>query len=93
MHREFALSPRRWQFVSHWAAAIDGLQVFVGSVDELFPLGTSQLSVVTREYPATRHCPGDRDQRDWCYAAPQRELKSFSSFWKDARVSSPWFNP
>ena len=91
MHREFALSPLRWRFINHWARAIDGLEVFVGSIDELFPQGTAHLSLFTREYPATRHWPGERDARDWCYAAPERALTSFSRFWKDARKTSSWF--
>ena len=91
MHREFALSPKRWRFITHWASAIDDLQIFVGSVDELFPQGASHLSVVTREYPATQHWPGVRDPREWCYALPQRPLKSFSSWWKAVRAESPWF--
>ena len=91
-HREFALSPLRWQFIKHWADAIDGLGIFVGSRDQLFPKGVDHIKLLTREYPATAHWPGERDARDWCYENPTGPIKSFSNFWKHTRKSSSIFN-
>jgi len=85
MHQEFALSPKRWQFISHWAKQVPGLEIFVGSEAELFPEGTKNLNVITREYPATKHWPGTVDERDWCYPNTQGYFKNFFSFWKLAQ--------
>ena len=92
MHREFALSPLRWKFIKHWADAIDGLGIFVGSRDQLFPSGEDHMKLFTREYPATAHWPGERDARDWCYDNPTGPIKSFSNFWKRTCRSSNIFN-
>lgn len=91
MHNEFALSPLRWKFVKHWADAIDGLSIFVGNKETLFPSGTDHLTVYTREYPATTHWPGRRDERDWCYELPDGTLKSFSNYWRKVRKTSGLF--
>lgn len=91
MHQEFALSPLRWTFIKHWANAIDGLGIFVGDQSALFPNGVEHLQLVTREYPATTHWPGKRDEREWCYEAPTGPIRSFSNYWKRARQSSNMF--
>ena len=92
MHSEFALSPLRWQFIKHWANEINGLGIFVGTEQELFPGGTEDIKVYTREYPATAHWPGQRDARDWCYECPTGAITSFSNYWKKVRKSSGVFN-
>jgi len=91
MHREQPLSPLRWQFIKHWADKIDGLKIFVGDRATLFPSGTDHLGIYTREYPATGHWPGQRDERDWCYERPAGTIGSFSSYWKKARKTSEFF--
>ncbi len=91
MHVEFAMSPLRWQFVKHWADAIDGLRIFVGDQKSLFPEGTEHLALYTREYPATAHWPGQRDEREWCFERPTGEIKSFSGYWKQVGKSSSYF--
>ena len=92
MHREFALSPLRWAFIKHWADAIDGLGIFVGSQGDLFPAGVDHLTLYTREYPATMHWPGQRDERDWCFDCPAGPLKSFSNYWKKVQKTSRFFD-
>lgn len=89
MHKTMALSPLRWRFVTHWAAQIKGLEIFVGSVAQLFPAGTDGLEIITREYPATAHWPGKRDPRDWLYPNTQGYFKNFFSFWKLAQKELP----
>jgi len=91
MHEPMPLGPLRWEFISHWAASIPGLEVFVGSRDELFPNGFDAQNTTTREYPATAHWPGQRDERRWCYPLPQGSIRSFSSYWKKARPLSEFF--
>ena len=85
MHQEFPLSPKRWQFISHWAGQIPGLSIFVGSQSELFPDGTAEIELITREYPATKHWPGTRDERLWCYPNATGYFKNFFSYWKQAQ--------
>lgn len=91
MHREFALSPLRWKFIKHWADAIDGLDIFVGSQEQLFPAGVDHMKIHTREYPATAHWPGERDERNWCFEHPPGPLKSFTNYWKKTRQLSDIF--
>jgi len=91
LHREFALSPLRWRFIVHWANCIDGLKIFVGNQDALFPKGVDHLEVYKREYPATKHWPGQQEEREWCYATPAEPLKSFSNYWKQVRKLSNYF--
>ena len=94
-HTEFALSPQRWQFIEHWAKQVTGLEIFVGEISELFPNGTNNIQIISREYPATRHWPtgscGYIDDRRWCYPAPDKAIKSFSSYWKPVRKASEIF--
>jgi len=45
MHHEFALSPLRWKFIEHWANTIEGLGIFVGNQDDLFPSGVRHLKL------------------------------------------------
>lgn len=85
MHHEMALSPKRWQFITHWAQQIPGLEIFVGSAAELFPDGTDTLNITTREYPETHAWPGTREARDWLYPETTGYFKNFFSFWKLAQ--------
>lgn len=94
LHKEFALSPLRWKFVQHWADQIEGLEVFVGEQQQLFPQGCEKVNVISREYPATAHWPTSKDgfdQRRWCYPAPTGSIKSFSNYWRPIRKSSELF--
>lgn len=91
-HLEFPLSPLRWQFIVHWANQIEGLGLFVGEQEELFPQGIGNHTIIKREHPATDHWPAtDTDPRRWCYSQPNGPIKSFSNFWKPIRKSSKFF--
>lgn len=85
MHEEMALSPKRWAFVVHWANKVEGLKIFVGTKAELFPDGTGQIKIITREYPETADWPGSRDEREWLYPQTTGYFKNFFSFWKEAQ--------
>ena len=50
------------------------------------PDGTNQLTIITREYTATSHWPGQRDQRNWCYPETTGYFKNFFSYWKKAQT-------
>ena len=89
MHEEMAMSPKRWEFIVHWASQIEGLKIFVGTKHELFPDGTNQLNIVTREYPETADWPGSRDEREWLYPETKGYFKNFFSFWKLAQKELP----
>lgn len=91
MHVEFALSSLRWKFVEHWARQIEGLEIFVGEREALFPDGVDGLHIITREYPATSHWPGIREPRRWCYGEPNKPVRSFSGYWKIVRNESEYF--
>ncbi|NCP67210.1 deoxyribodipyrimidine photolyase [bacterium] len=84
MHKDFALSPKRWKFITHWASQIEGLKIFVGTKDHLFKINASELKIFTREYPATQSWPGKRDSRYWLYPETSGYYKNFFSYWKDA---------
>jgi len=49
------------------------------------------LDLYTREYPATAHWPGRRNERDWCYERPPGSITSFSNYWKKVRRASDYF--
>lgn len=79
-HIKFALSPKRWKFIEHWARQIRGLEIFVGEYAQLFPHGTNHIRIISREYPATTHWPtglkGEIDRRRWCHPQPQGAMRS-----------------
>ncbi len=89
MHKDFPLSPNRWNFITHWAKQVADLEIFIGSQNELFPQGTENINIVTREYPATQAWPGIRDPRDWCYPNTKGYFKNFFSYWKLAQKEIP----
>ena len=89
MHEEFPLSPKRWEFILHWAKQIPELEIFVGSSAELFPQGTDPLKIITREYPVTKHWPGTKDAREWCCPKTTGYFKNFFSYWQVAQNEIP----
>ena len=89
MHAEFPLSPLRWEFITHWAEQVPGLEIFVGSAAELFQGNAADAQIIKREYPTTKQWPGTESPREWCFPATQGYFKNFFSFWKQAQRELP----
>ncbi|MFN8276873.1 MAG: FAD-binding domain-containing protein [Chitinophagales bacterium] len=76
-------------FVVSLATDINGMQIFVGEMEdlqrELIQLGLERPQYFSKEHPAFAHWPGQRDQRDWLFPEVTDYFSSFSAFWKKAQ--------
>lgn len=84
-----AMSPKRWQFVCHWAEQIVGLQIYVGEIDDLFDQSIDRYRIVYREYPLYADWPGQADNREWMAPDASGDWRSFFQFWKQASKQIP----
>lgn len=89
LHQRWPLSPNRWRFVEHWVKELGRLgrkdiALERGTVAEL-TTALAGAEVVRREYPATNAWPGDVDEREWLFTAPDERCDSFSRFFKKVR--------
>ena len=68
-------------FVLQLAENIDGIQLFIGSFNELKKLLNNQ-PVYFREHPLNAHYEGIEDSRSWIIPSTTEVRGSFFSFWK-----------
>lgn len=85
----FPLSPKRWEFVRHWARQIEGLKVFVGEWDELFPVDYDTNLIIAKDYTGINDWNCSKVPRDWLYENTKGYFKNFFSFWKEAERELP----
>lgn len=81
----FPLSPKRWEFIRHWAGKIEGMEWFVGEWHDLFPFRVNSANICYREYPLVTHWQGLVDSRRWLAPEVRGFYASFFQFWKHAR--------
>jgi deoxyribodipyrimidine photo-lyase len=80
---QYPISQNCIDFLLHWATQIDGMQIFVGSFDEL--LTTHQLkNIYFKEHPLNKHYKGFEESRDWIDPATTSYYPSFFGFWNSA---------
>ena len=70
-------------FALDLAKEIKGIQIFVGSFEELKNVACS-YPIHYREHPLNNHYQGNKDEREWMLANHKNIEGSFFSFWKKA---------
>ena len=79
--KKFPVSPKVLQFIIGLSKNIEGIQLFVGEVNEI--PGIHQLpAIYSKEHPAFTHYPGKKDERDWLFPNAKGYHQSFFQFWK-----------
>lgn len=78
------MSEHRWAFIQHWVEQL-GIEVWLGSVDDLHRLEFSGAYFIREEYPACAHWPGKIIERPFYFSLPDESYRSFSQFWKKVR--------
>lgn len=81
---QWPMAPHRWDFILHWVNQL-GIDVWVGSVEELVELEATGVRFVREEYPACNHWPGHATERVFHFGVPEKNYRSFSQFWKQVR--------
>lgn len=79
--KKYPVSEKVIQFVIDLSMNIEGIQLFVGEVNEI-PHIHQLPAVHSKEHPAFRHYPGKKDERDWIFPSVKGYYKSFFQFWK-----------
>lgn len=79
--RQFPVSDKVLAFILQLAYNIEGIQVFVGEVNEIPGLNNSR-AIYSKEHPAFKHFPGIKDERDWLFPEVKGFHNSFFSYWK-----------
>ena len=79
--KQFPVSEKVISFILDLAKNIEGLQVFVGEVNEI-PGLQKFPAIFSKEHPAFNHLPGIKDERDWLFPEVKGFHNSFFSFWK-----------
>lgn len=86
---KYPVSQQVIQFVLDLAKNINGLQLYVGELADLWQqLGMNEHEAgklaIHKEHPAFLHYPGRRESRTWLAPAVQGYFPSFFAFWKKA---------
>jgi deoxyribodipyrimidine photo-lyase len=68
-------------FILSLSRNIDGLQIFVGEVDELLS-GEKFPAIYSRRHTAFLHYPGIRDEPEWMFPTVSTVNHSFMAYWK-----------
>jgi deoxyribodipyrimidine photo-lyase len=78
----FPVSDLCIQFLLNYAQWIDGIQLFVGSFEELKEKHLSKASIYFKEHPLNKHYQGIEENRDWILDSVTGYFPSFFAFWK-----------
>jgi deoxyribodipyrimidine photo-lyase len=78
---QYPVSENVMQFILQLAKNINGLQVFVGELNEI-PHLQEYPAIYSKEHPLYKHIPGIKDERDWMFPEVKGFYNSFFSFWK-----------
>lgn len=89
---QYPVSDKVIQFIIDLSKNIEGIQIFVGEIEEIKKLyKTDNLwddqKIISKEHPAFTYYPGIMDQRDWMFPEVTGYYPSFFSFWKKAERS------
>jgi deoxyribodipyrimidine photo-lyase len=79
----YPVSPKVLRHILNCSARINGLQVFVGSYDQLIQLAPDE-TFYFKEHPFSRHYHGVQDEREWMTGV-KGYYPSFFAFWKKAQ--------
>ena len=81
--QRFPVSEKVIDFILSLANNIEGLQVFVGELNAIPDLRKFP-QIHSKEHPAFRHYPGNKQERDWMFPGLTVNHTSFFRFWKQA---------
>ena len=89
---QYPVSDKVIQFIIDLSKNIEGIQIFVGEIEEIKKLyKTDNLwddqKIISKEHPAFTYYLGIKDQRDWMFPEVTGYYPSFFSFWKKAERS------
>jgi deoxyribodipyrimidine photo-lyase len=77
----YPVSEKVLQFILDLSKNIEGIQLFVGELDELMQLKGNAV-IISKEHPAFEHYTGTKDSRDWMFPQVTGYFNSFFSYWK-----------
>ena len=79
--KQYPVSEKVIRFNIELAANIDGLQLFIGEINEIPDLAKFP-AIYSKEHPAFNYYPGKKDEREWMFPGVTGMFNSFFSFWK-----------
>ncbi|HQV59125.1 MAG TPA: FAD-binding domain-containing protein [Chitinophagaceae bacterium] len=79
--KQYPVSEKVIRFIIELAANIDGLQLFIGEINEIPDLAKFP-AIYSKEHPAFNYYPGKKDEREWMFPGVTGMYNSFFSFWK-----------
>ncbi len=79
--KQFPVSDKVIEFILSLAQNIEGIQVFTGEISDI-PFISKVPAIVSKEHPAFRHYPGQKEARDWMFPEVTGFYNSFFGFWK-----------
>jgi deoxyribodipyrimidine photo-lyase len=80
---QYPISTQCMNFALELAKQINGIQVFVGSFEDL-KIAALNSPIHYREHPLNNHYEGNKDERNWITSSHNNVQGSFFSFWKKA---------
>ncbi|MEJ8819759.1 FAD-binding domain-containing protein [Lacibacter sp. H407] len=77
----YPVSGKVLQFILDLSKNIEGIQLFVGELNELMQLAGNAV-IISKEHPAFEHYTGTKDSGDWMFPQVTGYFNSFFSYWK-----------
>lgn len=75
------MSKKRIEFILSLVRNIPGAKVYVGEARDI-PSLNRYKRIVSKEYPATSHFPGEHEPREWLCPEVRGPLRAFTPYWK-----------
>ena len=79
--KQYPVSEKVIRFIIELAPNINGLQLFIGEINEIPDLAKFP-AIYSKEHPAFNYYPGKKDEREWMFPGVTGMFNSFFSFWK-----------
>ena len=79
--RQYPVSEKVIRFIIELAPNINGLQLFIGEINEIPDLAKFP-AIYSTAHPAFNYYPGKKDEREWMFPGVTGMFNSFFSFWK-----------
>ncbi len=79
--KQYPVSNKVIDFIIGLSKNIKDIQIFTGEINEIPFLKDIQV-IYSKEHPAFKHLPGNKDKRDWLFPDIEGQHNSFFSYWK-----------
>jgi deoxyribodipyrimidine photo-lyase len=85
---KYPVSEKVIQFIIELSKNIDGIQIFVGEMQDIQKICGSDSNeknnnnIISKEHPAFDYYPGIKEERDWMFPNVVGYYPSFFSYWK-----------